>query len=104
MKLIDADALDVLLKDCIARYKFVTEPIGIIRSDEINIIRNLIIEQMPTIDAVPVVHGTWVHLANSNCDDFYRCSECKDTWLGIGGYNYCPNCGAKMDGERREKE
>ena len=27
----------------------------------------------------------------------YRCSNC-NYWQGIGVYNYCPNCGAKMKG------
>ena len=43
-------------------------------------------------DVAPVVHGRMV-------DDggfFFRCSEC-DGLFPFGG-NYCPNCGAKMDG------
>ena len=51
-----------------------------------------LIENAPTVDAVPVVHGHRV-------DDggFYaRCSQC-DGVLPICA-NYCPNCGAKMDG------
>lgn len=62
------------------------------------------LNDLPTVDAVPVKHGRWINIANGNCDDLCKCSECKETWLGIGGYNYCPNCGAKMDGERRESE
>ena len=47
----------------------------------------------PTADVAPVVHGHRV-------DDggFYaRCSQC-DGVLPLCA-NYCPNCGAKMDGE-----
>ncbi len=54
-------------------------------------------------NAVPVVHGRWINIWNGNCDDLCKCSECKETWLGIGGYNYCPHCGAKMDGEEVSK-
>ena len=73
------------------------------------------IKETPTIDAVEVVHGRWV------TDDLGRtfCSECKsrlpfieeyDTDEDVGGTyeveisesNYCPNCGAKMDGGATE--
>lgn len=34
----------------------------------------------------------------------FECSichwSCFDTYCGDGDYNYCPNCGAKMDGEQ----
>lgn len=52
-----------------------------------------------TVDAVPVVHGRWL------CDgDFVICSQCEAEMnqknsLGVDNFkNYCPNCGAKMDG------
>ena len=50
------------------------------------------LEQLPAADVAPVVHGHRV-------DDggFYaRCSQC-DGVLPLCA-NYCPNCGAKMDG------
>ena len=50
------------------------------------------IENFPAADVAPVVHGHRV-------DDggFYaRCSQC-DGVLPLCA-NYCPNCGAKMDG------
>ena len=51
------------------------------------------LEKLPAADVAPVVHGHRV-------DDggFYaRCSQC-DGVLPLCA-NYCPNCGAKMDGE-----
>ena len=53
------------------------------------------IEKAPTIDAVEVVHGRWEWIDDEECG-VYRCSCCS----GAIGYptNYCPNCGAKMDG------
>ena len=63
-----------------------------------------LVEEAPAVDAAPVVHGRWIDLTNDNCDDLFKCSECKETWLGIGGYNYCPNCGAKMDGGKDDVE
>lgn len=56
-------------------------------------------DDTPTLDAVEVVHGRWVHHyydSGEPIDDKLYCSEChmcndhRRTW-------YCPNCGAKMD-------
>ena len=65
------------------------------------------LKRAATVDAVEVVHGRWIE---KKPDDFrkwdVRCSECG--WLGVSSYdaydepsdfNYCPNCGAKMDGD-----
>lgn len=53
-------------------------------------------KSLKTVDAESVVHGYWY------CDDYtvrfgnpYRCSCCKEE--NRDTYNYCPNCGAKMD-------
>lgn len=54
-----------------------------------------ILDDMPTIDAVPVVHGRWMF----DRPNHYKCSECDAMWSGIVRFmSYCPNCGAKMDG------
>ena len=52
----------------------------------------------PTIYAVPVVYGHWE--TNSDRPDSLICSVCKcgfDMWKH-DPHNFCPNCGAKMDG------
>lgn len=51
----------------------------------------------PVADVAPVVHGLWVeHL------DEMECSVCKRQWNycdnDTNTFNFCPNCGAKMDG------
>ena len=62
----------------------------------------LLIDKVPTIDTVEVVHGEW-----STIEDDYlglialQCSECnQEYWFEneppIKIYNYCPNCGADM--------
>lgn len=46
----------------------------------------------------PVRHGKWTYC---NCFEKgrYQCSECAH-WIDAGlDNNYCPNCGAKMDGD-----
>jgi hypothetical protein len=59
----------------------------------------------PTVDAVEVVHGQWIHTEieddNWGCV-FHKwtCSNCDfSTGNNPNGTNYCPNCGAKMDGD-----
>lgn len=53
-------------------------------------------------DWMPVVHGRWEE--HPRMTGYLRCSKCHDaniweTWLEDGKWNYCPNCGAKMDGD-----
>ena len=54
----------------------------------------------PTVDAVEVVHGKWrLETDEEEPNGFFKvlvCTACNKT--GCGG-NYCPNCGAKMDGD-----
>lgn len=60
------------------------------------------IDEAPTIDAAPVKHGRWL---KTNDDTMKRCSECDVIHLIAqyphGNANYCPNCGAKMDGDEK---
>ena len=47
-------------------------------------------------DVAEVVHGRWL----INSDGYYPyCSECKEEPKSGIMTNYCPNCGAKMDGK-----
>ena len=60
------------------------------------------VENLPSADVAPVVHGWW---------DGNNCTVCKLPWnynmvqdADDWGYfdpmpDYCPNCGAKMDGD-----
>lgn len=67
------------------------------------------VKKQPAVDAAPVVHGEWIGYETSsyNGNDeygeprwipkkFFRCSVCrKGTAVR---HNFCPNCGAKMNG------
>ena len=88
------------------------------RHDGVNVVVDLCIKQAPTADVVEVVHGHnktsmhpvdefWCSVCGFCCADYtetkydedgdylYSC-ECE--------FDYCPKCGAKMDGERRCEE
>ena len=53
-----------------------------------------LLQKEQTVDAEPVRHGHWIEARYP----LFTCSECGATYQDTGyGYNYCPNCGAKMD-------
>ena len=55
-----------------------------------------ILDCLPTADVVEVKHGEWIE--NGIQDSMLsKCSVCGISY-GAYTFNYCPNCGAKMDG------
>lgn len=57
-----------------------------------------IIAGMPAADVAPVVRSRWRY-----CGFLQECQTCGEIYSMHGGnagksWNYCPNCGAKMDG------
>ena len=92
MRLIDADALEQIITEKFKEhygdtvYQFIHDFFRFV-------IRQ--IRRMPTIEAEPVKHGRWIDV-REYCGDF-MCSNC-DALYGTNKFNYCPNCGATMDG------
>lgn len=84
MRLIDADKLDWWYKGRNIRH---------------------VIDDAPTVDAVPVVHGRWSDAGFGELPKHapygWACSACGGISFN-NEYIYCPNCGAKMDGERKD--
>ena len=78
-----------VLNDC-------PEQVGYSREDAADCIRNMVAS-----DVAPVRHGRWEKQSG-----LYSCSECGKTCpydvqadvIEYWACNYCPNCGAKMDG------
>lgn len=70
------------------------------------------IESIPAADVVPVVHGKWEdkEVIHKRCIEEWqsaRCSACgkyhtTPYMYYFDDFKFCPNCGAKMDGERKE--
>lgn len=80
-RLIDADALGELVSHGVVHYEDIMA--------------------QPTVDAVPVRHGKWI----SNSPVTMRCNQCTyvaSDWI-VHEFHYCPNCGARMDAERKEE-
>lgn len=59
-----------------------------------------VVDKLPTIDAAPVVHSKWKSCGFSDGGLYQeQCSACGGWSHDIG--NYCPNCGARMDGDSK---
>lgn len=69
-----------------------------------------VIENMPAANVQPVKHGYWEEVTEYGGwgDTHYRCSVCGEEWYLEDGkpkdnnMNFCPRCGARMDGEHNE--
>lgn len=63
-----------------------------------------IVDKQPTVEAEPVRHGKWIS-GNPICPccggDKFKDLDA-DIWADWQP-KYCPNCGARMDAERREE-
>lgn len=65
------------------------------------------IKAIKAADVKPVVHGKWdthdvvkVLCSGKTLDGFCQCEACGDVFpLAYSEYNYCPKCGARMDGD-----
>ena len=80
---------------------------------ELDIMRNAIedaindIGEVPATDVQPVIHAYWIELPkalNTN-ENPCKCSNCGHVLSFMNYYpksKYCPNCGARMDGDINE--
>ncbi len=62
---------------------------------------------VPAADVAPVVHGKWINPQWKRDMFCYNCSNCRGEamhreyrWSDKKTYPICPNCGARMYGER----
>ena len=65
--------------------------------DGLDVVRFL--NTLPTVDSVEVVHGRWTESTNTTyMMSQFTCSQCGGKHIAKT-WNYCPDCGAKMDGD-----
>ena len=55
------------------------------------------ISKMIQSDVQPVKRGNWEYRGSGSPEFTFRCSCCKN--IASNEYSYCPNCGARMDGD-----
>ena len=94
-------------EDALDAFNRAVQDVGILDADDIETVFGM----LSSADVAPVVHGKWIdHDGNKvqlnehgeTCGTCF-CSRCGE-WLvasdeyAVKGY-FCPNCGAKMDGE-----
>lgn len=67
------------------------------------------LESVPTADVVEVKHSKWKIKRDFDDFEYLMCSCCKEEFYSADTCvvdifpNYCPNCGAKMDGDTNDK-
>ena len=98
-RLIDANAL---LEEIQFRRPVIDTETKIV-ADCVEIARKAIVNA-PTVDAVEVVHGRWIvevdgNFRNVKCSTCGKDYACHTGMLQLQNLNYCPHCGAKMDGD-----
>ena len=97
-RLIDADAVQIQIDKYAERIRRLKK--GKIPKAELAVLLDCkgCVDNTPTVDAVPVVHGKWERVKMWTGFETLYCSECNyETNIGS---NYCPNCGADMRGEQ----
>ena len=62
------------------------------------------VEDFPAADVAPVRHGRWISKNPHGYEWTFVCSNCGyvDGYPFNDRHNYCPNCGAKMDGNWKQ--
>ena len=92
-RLIDADQFKAKLLSFMVRKAPTPSDTDCILDGVLNLL-----EEQPTI--YPVKHGHWINI-DAKFENMYvahQCSICKSEFLGDAS-NFCPRCGAKMDGD-----
>lgn len=111
-KLIDADELYSTLEEVRQDYLEEDTYSSNFAAEVIKAVQDEYLSNAPTIEAEPVRHGRWIPVGYDGYADGcpvyneWECSECHFACEGEGEppLNYCPNCGAKMDGGEKKNE
>ena len=99
MRLIDADLVEQLIMEHSDEIYERVEPMlsGALAAAIVYL------DKCPTINAEPVRHGEWRYYGETSMmKPQFLCSACKNPryeHYACNDFRFCPNCGAKMDGE-----
>lgn len=93
------------MDDLISRQAVLALPRNITRNMFGDVVEETItvarVEEIPSVDAVPVRHGQWIRIGVPDIDgnQQYRCSvcECGELHAPSVKVSYCWNCGARME-------
>ena len=97
---IDVDKAQAFLRlDCLVKYPSTFANGLFAAADQL--------KNLPTADVQEVKHGEWkeIKCGDGMFDYCFICSECSGTTPSKAyaiSPNYCPRCGAKMDGGKKE--
>ena len=83
-------------EDALDAFNRAVQDVGILDADDIETVFGM----LSSADVVQVRHARWERYSGITI----RCSWCEHVihdWR-LSESKYCPNCGAKMDGERKE--
>lgn len=93
--------------DLIDRKSAIDEAYAVIVDDAVyDVVQVETLEGLPSVDVQPVRHGHWYHGEayphHLYCSVCYRTALPNDEYVERWGLhmNYCPNCGARMDGKQ----
>ena len=79
-------------QDAVDAFNRAVQDVGILDADDIE----TVFEMLSSADVAPVRHGHWTLVGWHKGMKVVECFHCK--YRAIGSGNFCPNCGAKMDG------
>jgi len=117
MRLIDADEILTGIEE-LKISPWATEPYmfhhELAVKEALEIVRDLCVNQAPTVDAVPVRYGRWIRYDDTQehtvkyicpyCFDYTAFREDPGDYTVRGNYIYCRKCGARMDGGDEDAE
>ena len=99
MRLIDADALNFICMRCHCGDCIGMESEEYCKKCMYYVCGFEDIQNAPTVEARPVVHGEWLHVHGLRPS--FRCSVCHSGYEMRHMSKFCPNCGARMQPDMR---
>ena len=96
-----AETSDLISRTDVLGYIDRLDTCGLGKGKSLEYIRKYV-EKADSVSAERV--GEWIEVEDWDGGVHYQCSQCKDEYILFDGtpldndYNYCPNCGAKMEG------